>query len=145
MAGFEDSKSCVLYAGDGATSETFTILAGQSDTSLSLSANRISTSNKSSGVWGTSLAGRRDFSVSARGFAEWPDTAGIAAIRAKIDGSDPDPNHNKRIVMNQAGEHYQYTGQTTQFEITAPDGAATGYNLTSVLAQGTPAYAATLP
>lgn len=136
----EDSLNCVLKVdADGASPFTYVTIGGQADTRLNLGARRYPTSNKATGGWETALAGRRQFEVTVRGFANWPDTTGLEVVRA---ANEAGTNVAAQVVINSAGANYTAIMQVTDFEIDAPNENATQYSFTLVNAVGVPSYSA---
>jgi TP901-1 family phage major tail protein len=70
---FSKGSDCIVKVGNGATPEVFTALAGQVSASVSSSADRIDTSNKADGAFGSSIAGKLNISVSVGGIIDWDD------------------------------------------------------------------------
>ncbi len=70
---FSKGSDFIVKVGNGATPEVFTALAGQVSANVSSSADRIDTSNKADGAYGSSLAGKLNVSVSVSGITDWDD------------------------------------------------------------------------
>lgn len=136
----EDSINCVLKVdADASSPYSYVTIGGQADTRINLSARRYPTSNKSTGGWDTALAGRRQFEVTCRGYADWPDTTGLEVIRAAAFAGT---NVAAQAVFNSAGANLTGVMQVTDFEIDAPNENATQYSFTLVNAVGAPVYSA---
>lgn len=71
----EKGRSFLVKRGDGATSESFTTIAGMRETSLSINGETVDITNKDSGGWQTLLAGAGTTSVSVSGSGVFTDTA----------------------------------------------------------------------
>lgn len=138
----EDSLYCVLQVDTNDSPFSYATVGGQADTRLNLSARRYPTSNKSTGGWETALGGRRQFEVTCRGYADWPDTTGLEVVRAAHQATGTAHQVAVKVVLNSAGANYTAICEITDFEIDAPNENATQYNFTLVNATGAPVYSA---
>lgn len=131
----ENSRFLLVKVGSGLSPETFANLGAQSDGRISMNAQRIPTSNKTTQNWNSAIGGLRDFVVTVSGFADWPDTAGLQTLMDEaIAGND----FNIQAVFNSAGDMFAATVQATGLEIDGANQNATQYNTTLELSQGTP-------
>ena len=132
----ENSRFFLVKIENGASpNPQFFDLGAQSDGRLGLNSQRIDTTNKTSGVWGTSLAGQREFVVDVSGFANWPDTNGLDRLLTfGLAGVDFDI----RVVYNSLADNFQATVQATSLELNGATNNATQYSSTMELSQGQP-------
>lgn len=96
----------VAGAGHKATVEKFSVLKGQKSTSYDKSANEIDTTDKTSGNWGSSLAGTVKMSISVSGqivFTADGKHGGWTDLSNAIDTAE---RLNYRLIINEAGDSY---------------------------------------
>jgi predicted secreted protein len=105
-------------AGDSVTvvAEKFNLLLGQKDTTYQKSASEIDTSDKTSGNWGSSLAGTTKMSVSASGQIVF-DGSTNGRHKTLSDAIDAGTSVNVRLVLNSNRDSYY-----GPFVITSQDG-----------------------
>lgn len=132
----ESSRFFLVKIGNDASPvQGFNDIGAQSDGRLGLNSQRIDTTNKTSGVWGTSLAGQREFVTDVSGYSNWPDTNGLDRLLANgLAGVD----FEIRVVYNSLGDNFQATVQATSLELNGANNNATQYSSTMELSQGQP-------
>jgi predicted secreted protein len=129
----ESSKYILAQIGQADSPETFVSIGAQSDGALSMDAQRIPTSNKTTSNWNTSIGGLRDFVITASGFADWPDTTGLAVlITQALAGND----FNARLLFEAGGDYFAGTVQATGLSLNGANQAATQWSTTWELSQG---------
>lgn len=69
-----------VYVSNKASPAVFNPVKGQSSFSINGTANQIDTSNKDTGNYATSLAGRQDLQMSLEGILDLPDTNGLELL-----------------------------------------------------------------
>jgi predicted secreted protein len=132
----ESSRFLLVKIENGASpTPVFNDLGAQSDGRIGMNAQRIDTSNKTTGAWRSGLAGLREFVVDVSGFANWPDTNGLDRLLSEaIAGND----FLIRAVYNSLGDNFQATVQATNLELNGANNNATQYSATFELSQGVP-------
>lgn len=104
----------------------FTIPAGQKNTRMTGSSQSIDTSDKTTGGWGSSIAGTRQAAVTASGLVNWPDTAGLKYIRDQWALGN---SIWARCVMNTTGDFWISNWAIQNFEEGGSDESATEWSL----------------
>lgn len=131
----QSSRYLLGKIGQGDSPETFVSIGAQADGQLSMDAQRIQTSNKTTSGWNTSIGGLRDFVLTMSGFADWPDTTGLATlITNAIAGSD----FNAELVYESGGSKFAATVQATGLSLNGPNQSATQWATTWELSQNAP-------
>lgn len=134
----EHSRNFLLKIGQADSPETFVSLGAQANGSLSLSATRIDTTNKTTQNWRTSLGGLREFVANGDGYADWPDTTGLDLLLTQaLAGND----FSGQVQYNSTPETFTGTVQATNMQITGQNESATGWSTTWELSQGAPVKA----
>src|SRR5688500_3110069 len=114
MVGVENSKNLLVSIGALGSPSTPVAIGTQANGALSLSANRIDTTNKNTQNYASAIAGLRNFVVTADGFCNWPDTSGLEAL---VDYAVAGSDFTGTIILNSAGRGYRATMQANQLEI----------------------------
>lgn len=132
----ESSKFFLVKIGDGESpTEAYFDLGTQANGRLGLNAQRIDTTNKTTGAYRSGIAGQREFVVDADGFANWPDLNGLDRLMSEaLAGND----FSSRVVTNSLGDNFQATVQATNLELNGAANNATQWSTTWELSQGTP-------
>jgi predicted secreted protein len=132
----ELSKYMLIAIDTGAATSPggFTDLGNQVNGALSMSANQIDAANKTSEGWAPTIAGLRQFQITADGQADPTDTALAALIAYAIAGS----SFLASAVLYSTGSGYQATVQPTQMEINGPSQQPTQWRTTMSLSTGAP-------
>ncbi|MFD2206637.1 phage tail tube protein [Kiloniella antarctica] len=123
----ESGVKVILKVGDAADPEVFTDLKGQKDTRMSGAGNAIDVSDKTTGGWGSTLAGTRNMTVTASGLVVWPDTTGIDVLRGHWEAGT---TVNCELVLNDNGDKYSGAFSITQLDIGGASDGATEYSVT---------------
>jgi predicted secreted protein len=134
----EKGTKVLLQVSDGTSPGVFTTLAGQRDTSLGRTSEPIDVTDKASGDWREFLAGPLDMTVNASGVADWPDTAGLEALRVKFEANE---SVECRILLNNSGDYYQANFSILDLSIQGRFDGATEYTL-QLRASSQPQYTA---
>lgn len=109
--------------------ESFSTVSGQKTGSAQGQANSIDTTDKTTGDWGSNIAGTRTLTVQCGGQAVWPDTAGLKRLEtAFATGEDV----NILLIKNVSGDHWYLTASITSLQIEGADNGVTSYSATLV-------------
>lgn len=130
----ERGKNVLLYLSTVGSPQSYTKLAGQRSTKLTSSAGDIDTTDKDSDNWAARLNGVKDLQVVVAGVANWPDTAGIAAMQGNHANDLP---IDGKVILNAAGIYYEASWIISSLEVDGPHDGMTSYSATLSLA-GTP-------
>lgn len=94
----------VIQAGDGATAEVFTTIAGFRSNSLTLNNEAVDVTTKSSAPWRKLLADAGLRSMSLDGSGIFGDTASEETLRSQADAATID---NYRILDTDTGDYWE--------------------------------------
>jgi predicted secreted protein len=114
------AETTVSAPGVTMTFYTFGVMKGQREGALAISASSVDTSDKTTGAWGSKLAGNLNASVTLSGPCVFPDSI-FDAAQAAILTQTP---ILLRLVRNAAGDHY--VGLFVGTSVNPADGSADG-------------------
>lgn len=97
---------------DGGT--TWNAVKGQDNLSFSVSSATVDASDKTSGSWGSTLAGVKSMTVNLSGKVDLPDTTGLDVLRT-ASLSESANSVLGRVILNVAADSY-YEGNFTVSE-----------------------------
>jgi TP901-1 family phage major tail protein len=120
----EGGIKVLLKVGNGATSETFTTLAGQKMTTFGGSTNVADTTDKSNSGWQTGLATTISGNVSCSGNATWDAT--LERVRTSWHART---TLNCELILNDNGDKYAGPFYVTSFQIDGEVNDATQYSI----------------
>lgn len=122
----EKGAAFTLSVGDGATSETFTVVGGARTTGLTINNEMVDVTDKDSGGKRELLAaaGIQSFSISAAGV--FKDTASETTVR----GNAQDDTIDNYVITFADGDTYTGAFQITSLEYTGEHNGARQYTMT---------------
>jgi TP901-1 family phage major tail protein len=122
---FSKGSDFIVKVGNGAGTEVFAALAGQVSASVSSSADRIDTSNKADGAYGSSIAGKLNISVSVSGITDWDDDA-LQRVESQYTARAP---INLEITQSTGARKEAGSFSILSFELSGDDNDVQKYSI----------------
>ena len=122
----EKGRSFVVKRGDGATSETFTTIAGGLDHTISINGEPVEITNKDSSGWRELLAGAGTTGVDVSGNGVFTDTSTEVSVQTSAMNKTLD---NYEITF-ESGDKFSGSFQVTGLEYSGSQNGPRNYSFT---------------
>jgi len=134
----EKGRSLLIKRGDGATSETFTNVAGQRSTGITIDGETVDVTNKDSAGWQELLAAAGTTSVTISGSGVFLDSAGEVLIQTSALTKSLD---NYELVF-ESTDKFAGAFQVSNYERTGEHNGEVTYSMT-LMSSGVITFTAT--